>query len=393
MEDSRVIIDLDNLGQNARSITKKYDQYDYYIGVLKGDGYGHGMQIVNALYENGINYFAVSSLREAKELRLYNTEVPVLCLQPIDLEYIDLAEQLNITLVVHQTEYLQKLLSFGKNMKIHIQIDAGMNRLGFKDKEEVRNAVQSINASSYTLEGIYQHFATPGIFDKYWDLQVSNFLELTSLIDLTAIPMVHMGSSVTLLTHPKPDFVNTARLGIVLYGYNVAPEKLSNSPKDRLRKIRNTFYQKKYRISKTFFGVEIELYPAMMMKTRIIQIKNVKKGEQVGYNAAFIADEDLIIAVLPVGYNNGLGSANNKRFVMINGKRYPVIGEMCMNMTIIRVDGSVKESDEVTLLGNGITLGAFARSAGMGNAEALLSVGKNNPRYYISDGKITVDSK
>ena len=135
-----------------------------------------------------------------------------------------------------------------------------------------------INGSNFVLEGIYQHFATAGIFDPHWDEQVRNFKELTSLIDLNKIPIVHMGSSVSMLTHPKQPFTTGVRMGIAIYGYNVAPDSLSNSPKDKLRKMRNNYFIKKYNISETYFDVKIDLQPAMKMKTRILQLKKVNKG-------------------------------------------------------------------------------------------------------------------
>lgn len=177
-------------------------------------------------------------------------------------------------------------------------------------------------------------------------------------------------------------------MGIAIYGYNVAPDSFSNSPKDKLRKMRNNYFIKKYNISETYFDVKIDLQPAMKMKTRILQLKKVNKGEWFGYNASYTADEDIILAILPVGYNNGIGHANHGRRVVINGKKYPVVGEMCMNMTAVKVDSSVKIDDEVTLLGDGITVGMFGRSSGMGNAEALVNIGKNNPRFYVKDGKV-----
>ena len=219
-------------------------------------------------------------------------------------------------------------------------------------------------------------------------ISVPMSLEMLEKFDLKKIPIVHMGSSVSMLTHPKQPFTTGVRMGIAIYGYNVAPDSLSNSPKDKLRKMRNDYFIKKYNISETYFDVKIDLQPAMKMKTRILQLKKVNKGEWFGYNASYTADEDIILAILPVGYNNGIGHANHGRRVVINGKKYPVVGEMCMNMTAIKVDSSVKIDDEVTLLGDGITVGMFGRSSGMGNAEALVNIGKNNPRFYVKDGKV-----
>ncbi len=385
MLDSYVEIDLDKIGNNARAITQKYKDYKYFIAVLKGDAYGHGMEVANEMYKNGINYFAVSSVEEAQSFRKVNSKAPLLCLHPIHPSRLDEAEQLNLTIVVNELDYLKKLLSLNPdfNFKVHLQLDTGFNRLGIKDKHQVKEAVDLIDNSNMELEGIYQHFATAGIFDKHWDEQVESFKELTSLIDLSKIPIVHMGSSVSMLTHPKQPFTTGVRMGIAIYGYNVSPESLSNSPKDRLRKIRNNYYSKKYSISKTYFDVKIDLHPAMKMKTRILQLKPIKKGEWFGYNASYVAEEDEILAILPVGYNNGLGHANHGRNALINGRLYPIISEPCMNMTAVRVDSNVRPDDEVTLLGDKITVGSFARSSGVGNAEALVNLGKNNPRVYV----------
>ena len=252
MLDSYVEIDLDKIGANARAITQKYSDYKYFIAVLKGDGYGHGMEVANEMYKNGINYFAVSSLEEAQSFRKVNKDAPLLYLHPIHLSRIEEAKRLNLTIAVNELDYLKRLLDLNIdcNFKVHLQIDTGFNRLGFKDKDEVKIAVDMINGSNFVLEGIYQHFATAGIFDPHWDEQVRNFKELTSLIDLNKIPIVHMGSSVSMLTHPKQPFTTGVRMGIAIYGYTVAPDSLSNSPKDKLRKMRNNYFIKKYNIAK-----------------------------------------------------------------------------------------------------------------------------------------------
>lgn len=194
MLDSYVEIDLDKIGANARAITQKYSDYKYFIAVLKGDGYGHGMEVANEMYKNGINYFAVSSLEEAQSFRKVNKDAPLLCLHPVHLSRIEEAKRLNLTIAVNELDYLKRLLDLNIdcNFKVHLQIDTGFNRLGFKDKDEVKTAVDMINGSNFVLEGIYQHFATAGIFDPHWDEQVRNFKELTSLIDLNKIPIVHM---------------------------------------------------------------------------------------------------------------------------------------------------------------------------------------------------------
>lgn len=164
-------------------------------------------------------------LEEAQSFRKVNKDAPLLCLHPVHLSRIEEAKRLNLTIAVNELDYLKRLLDLNIdcNFKVHLQIDTGFNRLGFKDKDEVKTAVDMINGSNFVLEGIYQHFATAGIFDPHWDEQVRNFKELTSLIDLKKIPIVHMGSSVSMLTHPKQPFTTGVRMGIAIYGYNVAP--------------------------------------------------------------------------------------------------------------------------------------------------------------------------
>lgn len=391
MQGTYVKIDLDNLESNIKEITNKYNDYDYYIGVVKSDAYGHGKYIVNTLIDSGINYLAVSYLDEAIKIREYNKNIPVLCLQPINLDDLDLAVKNNITIIVHDLSYLNKLLKkdISKKLKIHIKIDSGMNRLGLKDKNEVKKVFDKINDNKYlVLEGIFTHFATTGIFDKHYDNQVSKFIELTSLIDLKSIPIIHLGSSVILLTHPKLDFVTGIRMGILMYGYNVSPTKSNKGIKNILRNMRTTYYKKRYNISDTYYNVKLDLKPSMSMKTYINQIKEVNIGEYIGYGAEYKAEENIKIAVIPIGYSNGIGKINNNRYVLINNKKYYVVGSIGMNMMCVKIDESIKINDEVTILGGGITLGMISRFNNSSISETLVNIGNNNKRIYIKNKKI-----
>ena len=170
-----------------------------------------------------------------------------------------------------------------------------------------------------------------------------------------------------------------------MYGYNIAHESYGGGIINKLREARDKHYQKKYNLTETIRDVQIDLKPAISLKTRIIQLKDVAKGEHIGYLAAYTAEEDMRIAVLPIGYNNGIGHHDDGRVVEINGKLCPVVGAVGMNMIAVKVDGSVGYDDEVTLLGGKITLGMFSRFSGLGLAEVLLGVGKNNKRYYVEE--------
>lgn len=377
-----VKINLDLASKNVEEIVKKYPDYKYYIGVVKSDFYGHGIQIVNELIKGGINYLAVSYLDEALAIRKISS-IPILCLQPISLNDIELAIANNITVTVHDFDYFEKLnkLEINNNLKIHLKIDSGMNRLGFKSELEIKTVVDEINNNEkLILEGIFTHFATSGLFDKHYDEQLNKFKKLTSLIDLSRIPIIHLGSSVIMVSHEKIPFATGIRMGILMYGYNISYIKNNKGIKNKIKNIRNSLLQRK--ISKTITNVDINLHPLMSMQTKIIQIKKVLKGEYIGYGAQYKASKDMIIAILPIGYANGIGHINNGRYVIINDKKYYAVGNIGMNMMAIEVDDKVNITDTVHILGNGITLGTLSRFEGIGIAETLINIGENNKRIY-----------
>ena len=379
---SNVIVDLNNIGHNAKVITNTFKDYKYYMAVLKSNAYGHGMKIVNKIIENGFNYIAVFSIDEALGLRKYNKDIPVLLLCPISIEDLEIAKENNLTITVHNIDYLKELLKQDYKLKIHLKLDTGLNRLGFKDKAEVVYAVNAIKESNYILEGIYSHFSTIGLFDPYYDRQVNKFKEMISLLDLNEIPMIHFSSSAILLSHKKIECVNTLRCGILLYGYNVCPFIYKNGIKNKLRILRNKYYQKKYNLSKITTNVNIDVKPEMKFVTSIIQIKDVKKGETIGYGATKV-EKDTKVAILPVGYYNGVGK--NRRYVLINGNKYYSIGEIAMNMMAVSVDDKVKISDEVILLGDELTLGKVSNFNNVSLSEVLINIGNNNNIIYKED--------
>lgn len=384
MEEAYVKINLKNLSSNVKKIINKYNNYDYYIGVVKGDAYGHGEYIVNTLVESGINYLAVSTLDEAMNVRKYNKDIPVLILEPISLGCINLAYKHKFTITVHDIDYIKQLNDeVDGKIKCHIKIDSGMGRLGIKDKIQLKECYEILkNNKNINVEGIYTHFATIGVFDKKWDNQLDKFNEITSLIDIKEIPIIHLGSSIVLLSHAKIKFANAIRIGTLLYGYNISPIESNIGIKNRLRLLRNRFYQKKYNISKTMTNVKLDLLPCMSFYSKILQIKEIKKGEKIGYGAKVTLENDSYVAIIPVGYNNGIGVKNLGRYVYINNNKCNVLS-VGMNMSFVLVDKSVKIDDEVVLLdGKNITIGSLARFNDTTFHEMLINIGKNNIRIY-----------
>lgn len=384
-----VEINLDNIANNTKEIINKYNNYDYYIGVVKGNAYGHGMYIVNTLIQNGINYLAVSSLEEAKDIRKYNKKIPILCLEPINLDIVKEAIKLNVTLTVSSYEYLMHLNELvSSKVKIHIKVDSGMNRLGFKNKFELKSACDLIHKNKFLmLEGIYSHFATTGVCDKEWDNQVIKFKEITSLIDLNKIKIVHLFSSISLLAHKKIDMCNGVRIGTLLYGYNISPKETYDL-KGRLRTIRNNYLVKKHNVSPTLKNVQLNLKSAIKMYTEIVEIKDIHYGEKIGYGSKITAYKDLKLAICPIGYADGIARENNNCYVVINNKKYQAIGEIDMCMMSIVVDDNVDINDRVTILGDGISLGVISRFKKVSIHEMLTNIGQQLPRLYIKNDKV-----
>lgn len=383
-------INLDNIIKNVKNIIKKYPDYKYYIGMVKSNAYGHGMYVINEMINNGINYLAVSNLEEALDIRRFNKDIPVLCVEPIELDSIDVAIKNNVTITIHDIDYFKKINDqIKKKIKVHIKIDTGMNRLGIKDKDEFNEIVKLIKENdNIYLEGLFTHFATPGVNDKFYDNQISQFKYITGDIDLSKIDIIHLSSSFIMLAHPKIEIANGVRCGTILFGYDIAPKKLNNSPKNILRKIRNSYLIKKYNISKTYENVDIDLKPAFKVKTNVIQIKKIKKHEKVGYGILYEAQKDEIIATLPIGYDDGIGINHENRYVLINNKKYKAVGEISMCMMSVLVDESVKVGDSVTIMGDSITLGMMSRLNNTSIHNTLVNIGKVLPRIYKKDNKI-----
>lgn len=374
------LIDCDVIKNNIKDITNKY-HYQYYIGVVKANAYGHGDYIINSLIAGGINYLAASSLEECLSIRQRNKEIPILCLEPINQEFLDICSKNKITITIPDMDYF-KNMDLSKELTVHIKIDNGMNRLGFKDKNEVKEVFDTLKKyNNITLEGIYSHFATSGMWDKHWDNALENFKEITSLIDLKTIPIVHLGRSLTLVNHPKPDFVTGVRLGIVMYGFDQKMKEPTG-----LRLIKRKWYLKKYKISPITYSNELNLKPALTLHSEIMCIKNVKKGEYVGYGAKFIADKDIKIGIMPIGFADGLSKNNEGLTVEINNKEYQIIGEIGMDMTTVLIDDSVKLHDEVVIYKD---IKKRSRKLHISAYQLLTSITNRVPRVYKEGQKYT----
>lgn len=383
-------VDCKNLKNNIINIKQNYPGYDYYFGVVKGNAYGHGGFIINSLIEGGINYLAVSSLEEALKLREFNQEIPILILEPIHLEFLDKCIKNNIAITISNMEYFNELLSIElpSQLKIHVKLDTGMSRLGLSNSNSLNELLRKLpNNPNLFLEGIYTHFATSGINDKHWDNQLNKFKEITKDVDLSSIPIVHMGRSLTLVNHEKIPFCNGTRLGIVMYGMS-QNMLVGKGFKAFLRNLRNNHNKKKLHISPTTITNNLNLKTAISLYSEVIDLHQIHQNDFVGYGALYTAQSNETIATIPIGYADGI--PKNIKHVVINGNKYDVIGEVCMDMICAKVDSSVKLYDKVTIIGGDqLTVKKVANECGISSYTLFTGITNRVPRVYIENGNST----
>ena len=344
MRNTYALINLTNLEDNIKEIMKTYP-YEYYFGVVKANAYGHGFKTVKTMDKAGIDYFCVSSLEEAIEVRKL-TKKPILCFGYVNTNDISLVEKNDITLSIISFDYYNELLKVNPKVKVHLKINSGMNRFGIKDKTEVLEIFKKIKKSNMELEGIYTHLATSGVSDNYYDKQIANFEDITSLINLRDIKIVHLFNSISLARHKKLAYANGVRLGLMMYGFTF---RMTIGKLTELK--RKLFYKK---ISETMLTNNLNLKKVLSLHSEVININKVTKDEFVGYGARHIANDNELIAVVSIGHADGITNCYKK--VMINNKIYPIVA-LCMDYIMVKVDNKVKVHDEVELINDKLSIG------------------------------------
>ena len=301
---------LDNIKDNVSNLIGKYNNYDYYFGVVKADCYGHNdLKTVKKIIAGGCNYLAVSSLEEALRIRK-EISIPILCLGIVSPDDIELCIKKNITITVNSYEFAKKI-KISSKLKIHLKLNTGMNRLGISNIEELDSTYELLK--NCNIEGIFTHIAFAEDKEESF-LQFEKFENMVR--DYKHIPIIHIANSETLENYEKLSFVNGCRMGIIMYG----------------------------------FGKEEFLKSTIDLRSTVIQINELSKGDKLGYNYTHTALGDERIAVVAIGYADGVIRKNKGRDVFINDKRYKIVGNVCMDMLFVKVDESVKVGDEVIIL-------------------------------------------
>jgi len=370
-----VEIDGEVLENNIKEIKSKYSDYKYYIGVVKANAYSHGFESIKYLIKGGINYLATSSLEEALKVREIDKKIPVLVLEPIHFEDCLVASKNNITITIDNKDLFNKLKKDKVKIKFHIKVDSGMNRFGFKNKEDIKYIFDNSDDNLY-LEGLFTQLFS-GLSDDM-EVEMKKFNELTSLIDLDKIDIVHLERSLTLEQHDRLSVGNGIRLGIAMYGFNKPPLTLSWK-----RKLFNKLTFKK----NDFVPSILNLKTALKFYTEVIEIKDIEPGEIVGYGGMYDSSFKQRIAILPFGFADFLFI--NKSYVYINNKQYKIITNY-MDITVIVIDDSVKVGDKVEIFGDNISIRKASSYANQNAYKTICSITNRVPRVYKykDEGKI-----
>lgn len=355
-----VEINLDNIGKNVTQLIKKYNNYQYYFGVVNSNAYGHGiLQVAKEIVKQGVNYLTVSNLDEALMIREKMKYVSILCLEPISLEHINVAIRNNITITISSYPYYEQLIakSLKGDLKVHIKLDTGMNYLGINNKHQLEEMINILGDHKKILtEGLYTHLIdADNLAATSFDDQINQLIMLTKDIKLDEIPIIHIYNSEALLNHPKLKMANGVRLGICMYGINPIKHK----------------------------DVDIKLGSTFSLYSRILETKEIKEGSYIGYNNSYQAKRDMLIGIVPIGYADGLSKNNKGRNVSINGVRYKIIGDIGMNMLALYIDEGIKVNDKVALIGEVVSIEEVASYLNTSVYEVLTSIKENIPRVYL----------
>ena len=369
-------IDLDCIEHNFRAMKEKLPAETRFLGVVKADSYGHGACRVAALLEElGCDYLAVACMNEALALREGGVTLPILILGYTATEHTETLIENNITVALGKLDLAEKMSelagALGKKLKVHLKVDSGMGRMGFtcrSPRDPVEDMLKVMRLPNLEVEGIFTHFAVSDV-EGGGEYTEDQFKEFTGVIDRLEklsgkkFKIKHCTNSGAMLNYTKT-YLDMVRPGIMLYG--CYPDGESDY---------------------------IKLQPAMQLKTRIVQIKDFEPGDTVSYGRLYTAPSKRKIAVIPIGYADGLHRVlSGKLDVLIRGKRAPQVGRICMDMCMVDVTDipDAERGDIVTVFGRDgdgfIPVEELAEKAGTISYELLCAVSPRVRRIYLRHG-------
>ena len=361
-------IDLTALAHNLLQLRRLLSPGCDIMAVVKANAYGHGaVEISQTLIRQGVVLLAVFSIEEGIALRQAGITVSIVILGPIFREQLEDLFAHRLTPVVSDLSTLTALEKYtaqgSSPYPIHLKIETGMGRLGLTQDELEAVIAKHTFPSSLRLEGLMSHLAdSDGLDPDSTNQQITRFDQAITALREEGfnVPMIHLSNSAGIVRFPSAHY-SLVRPGIMLYGYHTMPHTVQ-AP---------------------------DLRPVLSLTTRIAQLRLIQPGETVSYNRTFMAKRPTRIAVLPIGYSDGVSRhLSNRGHVLIRGRRAPIVGIVCMDMVMVDVTEiqDVTVGDEAVLIGEQgherITARDIAEWTGTISYEVLCAISSQIPRRY-----------
>ncbi|MBK8011903.1 MAG: alanine racemase [Deltaproteobacteria bacterium] len=362
------VIDLDAARSNTMAVRRKVGEGVKIMAVVKANAYGHGLvPMAKAFLDYGVDELGVAFLEEGILLRKAGIRAPILVLGGIIgnqiVHFLDYDLQLTASSVFKLQQIDDVAAQTGRRASVHLKIDTGMERIGVHWYSASSLFETALRAKHCVIRGVFSHLASSDSSDpSFTETQLARFSEALDFFPRHGLPMPvrHIANSAAILQHPTSIF-EMVRPGLILYG--VCPSmRLAHA---------------------------LALRPALSLRTRIVYFKVVRAGASVSYDRTWTADRDTRVVTLPVGYGDGYPRGiSEKAQVLIHGKRYPVVGRITMDATMVNLgEDSAHNGDEVVLLGaqgdDCISVEELADWLGTIPYEILTMINTRVPRSYV----------
>ncbi|TJY42696.1 alanine racemase [Cohnella pontilimi] len=373
-------ISLDALSRNIRKFRSGLPAGTKLLASVKANAYGHGaVETAREAEAAGADYFGVAFLDEALQLRKAGIRAPILVLGYTPPEGLPAAREHDITVTLYREEMLnavEDLPAQGKKLKAHIKIDSGMGRLGLLPGSAAKSFLErACRLPQLEVEGMFTHYARADETNKsYTMMQVERFGGVVDYVRRHQLPLsiIHAGNSAAGIDLPE-HVGGMLRLGISMYGLYPSDEVNRDS---------------------------IELEPILSLKTKLVHVKTLAADEGISYGTRYFTHREETIGTLPVGYADGFSRMlSGKAEVLVRGHRVPVVGTICMDQCMVRLDDArqagadpLSIGEEVVLIGRqgdaAIRIEEVAAKLGTINYELTCMLSARVPRVYVKNGQI-----
>ncbi|AGB42486.1 alanine racemase [Halobacteroides halobius DSM 5150] len=365
---SWVEVNLDAIQYNIQQVDKRLDSNTKIMAIVKANAYGHGaVEVAKEVLNGGVNYLGVATVNEGVKLRQANIKAPILILGTTFSQQVTDVVKYDLTPTVYTYQLAEQLSKKGQEVKIHLNLDTGMGRIGLRSDETIEKIKKIAKLSNVKIEGIFTHFAKADTDLDYTKKQLNEFKAVVNQLEKQGIkiPIKHTANSAAIVNYSASHY-NLVRMGLVLYGLYPRPE----------------------------LADKIELKAALSWKARIAHLKEVPAGVSISYGGRYITSTTTKVATLPLGYHDGYSrKLSGVGDILYQGQRYPVIGRVCMDQLMVDMTGAQAAiGDVVTLLGSAgeeeISANELADKIGTINYEVISRIGPRVPRVFYKQGEI-----